>query len=251
MKTESKWELMVDSQPSEQFVCTYGGPFAQRMLLDRGQIEKFLSIAALDGRVLLQESKVRRPQAIPKGINPDGSVTGRGSLRWGQKIYDNGGGKTQNPYFQVEPDDAGWVISVNGGLIMDGLMEKGNLTARDVEKETVKKINYYSRVGLREVVLKEKLTPIKDPYLPGRIYWTGLTFAIDLACYNIFEKTDKSIYVFVGTPFICFGLVNIFFRHSLQELGEIWRNSDFENFFNMIAVYRKNIEKILKFQLRV
>ena len=72
--------------PSDKFVCTYGGPFAQNLFLDRPQVDKFLALAALDGRVLLKESKVRRPKSVPDGINPDGSITGRRSLMWGERV---------------------------------------------------------------------------------------------------------------------------------------------------------------------
>lgn len=169
MKTESKYELMAEAQPSDQFVCAYGGPFAQRMILDRGQIERFLDIASLDGRVLLQESKVRKPQALPEGINPDGSVAGRGSLRWGEKIQVED--KKINPYFQVESDNAGWVVSINGNLIQEDLVKKG-LDAREMVEPFAKKFRYYSSVGLREALLKDKLTISGDPILSGRLVGT-------------------------------------------------------------------------------
>lgn len=161
------WEPITECPPSEQFVCSYGGNFSQHLLINRGQIDRFLDIASLDGRVLLQESKVRRPQALPDGINPDGSVAGRGGLRWGQKLETED--KKQNPYFQVDSDPAGWVISVNGNLIAEDLMKKGNLSAREVEKRAANKINDYTRVGLREALLKDKFTPAKDPYIGGKI----------------------------------------------------------------------------------
>lgn len=175
IEEQDKWEILADCPPSEQFVSNYGGPFAQRLLVDRHQVERYLSIAALDGRVLLAESKIRRSEPFPDGVNPDGSVAGRGSLRWGQKLETD---KRQNPYFQVEPDEAGWAVSVNGNLIAEDLMKRGG-GARQIEERFASKFGYYTRVGLRAALLKDKFTKTGDPFLMGRIIGTGIaTFSI-------------------------------------------------------------------------
>ncbi len=176
------WEPITDCPPSDNFICTYGGNFSQHLLINRGQIERFLDIASLDGRVLLQESKVRRPQPIPDGVNPDGSVAGRGSLRWGQKIEAEN--KKQNPYFQVESDPAGWVISINGNLIQEDLVKKG-LDARNMVRPFAGKMNYYTRVGLRETLLKQKLS------IPSLLSG-GIDMVIWQTMYKIFI-VDRSI----------------------------------------------------------
>lgn len=168
---QGKFVRLSEVPPTDEFVCTYGGNFAEALEIDVHQVNKFLDIASLDGRVLFQESKVRRPQPVPEGINPDGSVTGRGSLRWGQKIEGYVENKKQNPYFQVEPDEAGWVISVNGGLIQEDLTKRG-LGGREMIRPFASKFNYYTSVGLREALLKDKFTTSGDPKLRGRLVGT-------------------------------------------------------------------------------
>lgn len=168
MKSEQDgWEPMLESQPSDNFQCNYEGNFAQTLLLNRPAIEKFLSIASLDGRFLLNESRIKKPQPVPDGINPDGSVAGRGSLRWGQKIEVEG--KKVNPYFQLEPDDIGWVTSINGNLISEDLMKKPNTNARNVAENFASKFEHYLRKSLFESLIKDKCTLTKDPFLTGRL----------------------------------------------------------------------------------
>lgn len=204
--------------PTDLFVCTYGGNFAQYLELNVLVIERFLNIASLDGRVLLQESKARRPQPIPDGINPDGSVAGRGSLRWGQKLEVED--KKQNPYFQVEPDEAGWVISINGSLITEDLMKKEGLRARQVEDRFADKFNYYTRVGLREALLKDKFTLAKDPFVAGRLFASGLSLGEWIYFLSIPAPAglEKLAYL-VGClfPHILFGTMNAGPFHELEE----------------------------------
>lgn len=204
--------------PTDQFVCTYGGNFAQTLALNRAQIERFLSIASLDGRVLLQESRIRKPQAIPDGVNPDGSVAGRGSLRWGQKLEMED--KKQNPYFQVDPDSAGWAISINGDLIADDLMKRSSGNAREVEKKFARKFNYYLSVGLREALLKDKFTRVKDPFVTGRLFASGASLGGWMYFLSIptADGLEKLPYL-VGClfPHILFGSMNSGPFHELDE----------------------------------
>lgn len=165
-RKNSFWEPVLESNPSDRFICTYGGPLAQHLQINRSVVDKFLNIASLDGRVLLTESKRHRPRIAPD-INPDGSVTAKGILKWGEKPALEE--KKDNVYFQVEPDQEGWVISLNGRAIHDDLMEKTKKGSREVCQGTVEKLDYYLRVGLKESLLKDKLTTAKDPYIKGRM----------------------------------------------------------------------------------
>ncbi len=168
------WERLSEVAPSDQFVCTYGGQFAQTLEINRPLVERFLSISALDGRVLLQESKVRRPRAIPDGVNPDGSVAGRGGLRWGEKL-ETDEKREINPNCQIEPDENGWVISINGGLIADDLREKGGLTVREMNRKGANRFNGYLADSFSKTLLKDKLTFAKDPFFTGRLLVSSIS----------------------------------------------------------------------------
>ena len=167
-----QWEKVSEIQPSDRFVCTYGGNFSQVLELNRSVIERFLQIGGLDGRVLLQESKVKKPQSMPDGLNPDGSLTGRGSLRFGQKLETDD--KAKNPYIQVESDALGWTISINGGLITEDLTKKQGLTAREMTGQFGQKFNHFLGESFNQALIKDKFTFTKDPFFIGRLIGSGI-----------------------------------------------------------------------------
>lgn len=165
-RPKNGWEPILESPPSDLFVCNYGGPFAQQLELNRGAIGRFLRIAALDGRVLLTEDKYRPPQLTPD-LNPDGSITGRGSLRWGEKPQVEK--RKGSNYYLVKMDPKGWTVSINGGLIMEELVENNKDGAGKIGSQFARRFNGYFRDCLRTSLLKDKLTWEGDPIVLGRI----------------------------------------------------------------------------------
>lgn len=179
MKQEQDiWVPITEVEPSDLFECSYGGSFARNLQLNQRLLTTFLDIVSLDGRFLLKDSTVKKPRVIPE-INPDGSVAGKKGLRWGEKICKDETGK--NPYFQLEADNAGWVASINGGLILDDLVEKG-LSAREAQRPFAGKFNSLLRESLQKALLKDKCTFTGDPFLIPRIGGTGI---IAMGYYNL------------------------------------------------------------------
>lgn len=167
MKIEQKgWEPILESQSSERFVCNYGGQFAQHLELNRPAIERFLTLASLEDPVLFTESRHKRPRAVPD-VNPDGSITSKGVLRWGEKPTLEE--RKFNEYFQVVHDKDNWVIAVNGDLILKDLTKDGTKPVRETEKQFGNQFNHLLRVGLKEALLKDKCTLDEDPGLIMRI----------------------------------------------------------------------------------
>lgn len=241
-------EPLGDIPPSDKFVCTYGGPFAQNLLLDRPQVDRFLAITALDGRVLLQESKVRRPKVVPDGINPDGSVTARRSLTWGEKVEVEDS-KRVNPYFQVEPDQAGWVISVNGGLLLDDLMKDGKTSAREATGKFAKRFDYYTRVGLKEALLKDKLTTAKDKYILGRGAVSGM-WTVNMVGEVIFFGDDLR-QVAQGEAFMLsiIGLSNTFLKRlflQMESAASTANEHEQVEFFAKFQPFRRNVKNAIE-----
>lgn len=79
-------------QGSQLFVNEYGGNYAQNMELNRHAIEKTLRLAHLDGQIFLTSFSPSRNRSID--ANPDGSVSSKKSVFWGEKIEKD----EANPY---------------------------------------------------------------------------------------------------------------------------------------------------------
>lgn len=213
MKQEQDiWVPITKVESSDLLVCTYGGPFAQSLQLNQYALRKFLDVASLDGMVLLKESTVKKPRAIPE-INPDGSVAGKRGLRWGEKISQDE--TRRNPYFQLEADDAGWIASINGGLILDDLTEKG-LSVREAQRPFVGKFNSLLRESLQKALLKDKCTFTKDPWVIGRLNSTLF--------YSFLIIRDSTKMEFASLPYTLItyltlmALINTAGRKSTEEL---------------------------------
>lgn len=165
--SKPEW-IPVSDYENSQLEISYAGNYAQFLELNRPRVERFLDIASLDGKVLLTESRVKKPNPMPD-INPDGSVSGRKSLRFGEKPAEEIKG---NPYYQTKADHNGYLIAVNGTMIAEDLMKANSRNARESIGEFGQKFNAQFRGGLRDLLWKDKCTYQQDPYLMGRIVGT-------------------------------------------------------------------------------
>lgn len=176
MKVEQKnWYPISEIPPAGNLMVTYGGPYSEQLLLNIGAVQRFLDVASLDGgyahrRLLIEESTIQGPRKILDGINPDGSVTARRSLTWEERREVDE--RRVNPYLQVEPDASGWVISINGSLIRKDLAD-GGLVFREAARPFSRRFNDLVHEGLQKAVLKDKCTFQSDPFLGGRIIYSG------------------------------------------------------------------------------
>ena len=233
-----QWEKISEIQPSDRFACAYGGNFSQVLELNRPVIERFLQIAGLDGRVLLQESKVKKPQAMPDGLNPDGSLTGRGSLRFGQKLETDD--KAKNPYWQVESDGLGWIISINGGLITEDLTKKQGLTAREMTGQFGEKFNHYLGESFNQALVKDKFTFTKDPLFVGRLIGSGV-IANFLVSDIIFQDWGALAKDVLWSMFMT-GIYNGLLRESLKRDLEATRQGRRSNILDKALYFgRRNV----------
>ena len=242
MKTEIKgWEPILDCPPSDNFVCRYEGNFAQNLLINRPLVEKFLRFAGFDGRVLLTESHVKRPRSIPDGINPDGSVAGRGSLFWGERVQTED--SKVNPYIQIDSDDAGWTILINGTLITEDLSKNVSAGSREGEIQFATTFDQYLKEGLAKVALKDKCTFAKDPYLSGRAI---VTFAV-FCGYFIVAKGDQlhPMTVFPILGYILFNGMQLFSKGkgSHIEDQQEWREA-LNIIGKVVTPFRRNVKSI-------
>ncbi len=231
---ELKWEPLIESQPTEQFICQYGGPFTTDLQINRRVIDRFLSIASLDGPVVLKESLLRPGRSLPD-INPDGSVTSKGYLRWGDKLRLPT--REPNVLFQVETEKSGgYTVAINGGMILEKLREKTNLPVRELADPFINEYNHYLRVGLKEALLKDKLTFAGDPFFSGRLYATYAFYheIFNLAHQNNFNPFENRLLIL---DLALFAIWNTILSSGLDV---IYRNVKQHSADNLVA-YTANI----------
>lgn len=172
------WVPLADSEIELPIEVSYSGAYAQYLEINKPLVERFLEISALDGRVLLAESRFKKPQH-PPDINPDGSVTRKGGLRWGERpnLEPKEPG---NLYYQVKRDSQGYAIALNGDLITEDLLKKPDANARDITEQFARRFDGYFMKGLREILWRDKFTLESDPLLIGRV--VGSAFIIWAYC---------------------------------------------------------------------
>lgn len=231
------WEPFLESKPSERFVCNYGGPFSSQMELNRRSIDRFLKIAALDGRVLIQENKASPDQVIPD-INPDGSTVAKGSLRWGQQLQTFEERKHQ--YSRVQIDRDSYTIFINGNLLREDLTSNNGLGVRDARKQFIQRFNNHLRGGLEEALVRDKCTWAGDPYWMGRLLTTFTLFYWDLLHPLVYgwESGKTTSFMFDMGLLI---VANVIAKDKHDELCKLSKNQSLHSFLY------KNIDIILRF----
>src|SRR3989344_4155614 len=162
LKRQSDWESFLSKPaPQQRFINLYGGPFGQQMELNRKNAEKLLEMGGIEGKLILVDLPMDRSRSIA-GVNSDGSVTGRRRLFWGEKIEDE-----ESPRSLVKSVPEGWRIEIPGQDIMEELSRQES--EKPLGKRFVARFNQQLRQALGEVILREKLTTVKDPLLRRRI----------------------------------------------------------------------------------
>ncbi len=162
MKTETRdknWVPILEVKPTDKFVCKYGGPFAQRLEINTGAVNRFLNLAQLgkgNGRLLLEESTMPKILVRPE-VNSDMSVTGKRSLNWdeGDDFWD----EDLNPFSEVVVNPVGARISVNGNHLLEYVREDEKLNANQVAKQFADSFNREFGDCLKSVVAKDKWDP--------------------------------------------------------------------------------------------
>lgn len=192
------WEPFNQEPSSEQrFVNLYGGVFSAQMELNRKKAEELVRVAALEGQIVLTSLSAIRNR--PFEANPDGSVTAKRRLPWGEKPTED----VENPYFRVASIGEGWRVEICDQRIHQELAER--YSGEKLQKKFVARFNQYLRTAIWKIVKDEKLTSKKDHEIA--IKWFN-TIAFPLfeggvlifgSAYNL-----RSVLVIVGGLFFFF-----------------------------------------------
>lgn len=198
---QQEWEPVAEIEPSERFASTYGGNFAKELEINRVALGRFLKIAALDGRLLLREGHSDRFRVAPD-LNPDGSVTGKGRLRWGEKVPATF--KDNDRIWRVEQNQAGWDIAINDGLISEKLAERKKGNVREIKKDFSRVMDRAVKGGLRESLLRDKCTFAGDPFFAGRLIMSAVILL------NYYSLSRRSLEGNLDPVAVTVAIVNLF-----------------------------------------
>lgn len=247
MKTKEAdlWVPITSIEPSPLFENRYSGNFAQNLELNPVVLGRFLSIASLDGRVLLTASTLRKPPATPD-INPDGSVTGKGRLRWDEKTIETHPPK--NYYCQVESDTQGWKVAINGDLIREELLDKSkDGIVRGIAPRFSERFDSYFKTGLKEALFRDKCTFTKDPFLMGRLVGTA---TILFMYYKLLTNPDFGTTAVVGINSLALYGGNFRFREEyeqeLKNIRKYGRMSIFTSGLRYVCLYRRTVKSAVE-----
>lgn len=152
---KTDWEPFNTEPTSEQrFINLYGGVYSAQMELNRIKAEGLIRVAAIEGNIVLTSLSASRTRSIE--VNPDGSVTAKRRLFWGEKPVED----KENPYCKVTSIPEGWRIEICDQRILDELLEK--FAGEKLQKKFVATFNQFLRAGIWQALRKEKLTSVKD-----------------------------------------------------------------------------------------
>ena len=198
------FEPFVDKESQEPqqdyiFVNNYGGDWSQKMELNRRAVERVLGIAHLNGKVFLSTLAPSRSRAEAQG----NELAAKRFLIFEKKTQKP---EEENPYKRVVSVPEGWRIEINDRRLTEELMEK-RLGGERLQKAFIGKFNGLVREGIRECVLREKLTSEKDESFKVKFILDlfYLCFPSSVLRYGI---SDFSIAFSIGGPFITWGVVN-------------------------------------------
>ena len=205
------WEpFNLEPHPSQNFVNLYGGPYSQQMELNRANAERLLEVAGIEGKVILADRPMDRSRSVA-GVNPDGSVTGRRKLFWGEKIEEED--KSQS---LVKSIPEGWRIEIPGQEILDELSRQEN--KKPLDQRFASGFNQIIRDSLMKIMFREKLTPDGGNSYKIRAACTiaSLSLVIPLGiAYKFGNLTPAFIALDVGSIFYMNFLANL-------GIGRLW-----------------------------
>lgn len=217
------FEPFVNPEPISNpiFINGYTGNFAQRMELNRKGVEKVLKIAHLDGKVVLVSMPSSRTRSVD--ANPDGTVTGKRNLFWGEKIEND----EENPLRQVIATPQGWRIEINDTRIREEL-EKKNPTGKKLQAEFTKHFNEQLKQGLLESIQREKLSSEKDEHFKGKLLYATLL--------PILTQVVAGAPIFINHPFraTLFGVGSTILSYIVFNLFGELRKGEMRNIENIL-----------------
>lgn len=235
IRPKQEWEPFC-SEPTagQKFVNLYGGPFAQQLELNRTNAERLIVVAAISGQIILSDIPMDRKRYLD-GVNPDGSVTVRRQLFFGQKIDQEKSDKKQS---LVTAIPQGWKIEIPGQEILETLArQKSN---RPLNERFTGKVNERLRVSLNEIILREKLTSKNNAELRLRIFASilpplyTLGFDILIGINKAIANLRKDLIVI----FIAYGVFNSVLPSLEEDYTKRSIGSWYEHFMPPVEIDR-------------
>lgn len=190
------------------FVNLYGGNFAQKMELNRKRVERVLKIAHLNGQVFLTTLSPNRQRSMD-GVNPDGSVSAKRFIFFGEKTEED---VKDNPLSRVVAVPQGWRIEINDQKLSQELMER-KLSGKKLQRTFVGRFNGLLKDGIRECVRREKLSSEKDKFYIGKL--------VISTSYCVFTIISSSILM---QPYSAFD-----FAYAIGSIPIVWGMSNILN----------------------
>lgn len=120
---DGPWEPFLNEPDSEnqRFIVTYSGPYAQRLEINRKNAERLMEVAALDGKIVVTDLVPERGRSI-SGVNPDGSVSAKRRLFWGERFPTSV--DEESKYSRITLIPEGWRVEIAGQKILEDLIER-------------------------------------------------------------------------------------------------------------------------------
>jgi hypothetical protein len=194
---------------------------------------RMVDVAALGEKVILTNIPALRSRSID--VNPDGSITSKKGLLWGQKITEP---ESEKPY-QISPIPEGWRIEICDQMITNELMSKES--RKPLNKRYVDRFNQVLRSALSETVFKDKFTTASDKGNTIKLLIEGAMVSLigtytAFYGYQFFELSSISFY------YLQLNLVRNFIGKSISTRNPFFPlrtlNSFYEYFMPPVEVDR-------------
>jgi len=233
-----------DGQLDKLFVNLYGGNYAQKMELNRRRVERALQIAHLDGKVFLSSLSQSRSRSEVQG----NELAAKRFLVFGERPKEI----EEDPYKRVVSVPEGWRIEINDQKITEELMEE-RLGGEELQKAFIRRFNTLVKQGIRESVLREKLSSAKDIYFRRKLFWS-LAFPVSLGIFEVpFLIINPSFWMpfYVNFNLAMYGFMNFNDQDSMRrfEHMQIRLKDSTPNFKDSTFSLARNTDSVLEYFL--
>lgn len=241
------FEPFVNPEPGRNhlFVNGYNGNFAQQMDLNRKGIEEVLKIAHLDGRVILASLSPLRQRSIE--ANPDGSVTGKRSLLFGESIEED---QKDNPFLlsRVVAVPQGWKIEINDQKLTEELTGR-KLSGKELQRAFIKRFNGQLKETLKECIWREKFSSEKNEYFKMKAFFSLLPILLQVTEYAplFINRPFYTTFLGVRTIILIYGFLNLLGELYKKVVRNRLRESDPSFSLERFSSFRQNFDSFWEY----